>query len=546
MNMETLSILDQLSRDKGIDKDILIDALKAAVEVAVRKRYPAVKELQSEFNESTGEVEIYFEKTVVEEVDNPDEQISLKDASALADDIHVGEQVLVQQVLENYGRIAAQLAKQVIVQKVREAEIDLIYNDYINKKGEMINGMVQRMEHGDLIVDLGKAEGILPRREQVFRESFNRGERIRAYVLDVRKTTKNALVILSRTHIGLIKGLFEMEVPEISEGMVEIMGVVREPNGRTKISVRTNDREIDAVGACVGMRGMRVQSIVQELRGEKIDIVEFSEDPETYLKNALSPAKVSRVVMNADEKQMTVIVAEDQMSLAIGKKGQNVRLAAKLVRWKVDIKGPSESMGLGQEHAFLTPAVVSTVDFLDDVKNAKGLGEKVMTILFTNDLVTYEEALIRGVKGLTQLTGIGPKKAEALILLAEEQKKQLALEQKAAKEAIPEVEEPTDTETPDNDKTPAEEDEVVAEGDVQKEEASEVLEEEEEEEVLIQELIGLTPEVLKNLADNGFETIAELSVAPLDELMAMEGVDEEIGKSILEQVKQRLKNIENV
>ena len=538
MNMETLSILDQLSRDKGIDKDILIDALKAAVEVAVRKRYPTFKELQSEFNESTGEVEIYFEKTVVEEVDNPDEQISLKDASALADDIHVGEQVLVQQVLENYGRIAAQLAKQVIVQKVREAEIDLIYNDYINKKGEMINGMVQRMEHGDLIVDLGKAEGILPRREQVFRESFNRGERIRAYVLDVRKTTKNALVILSRTHIGLIKGLFEMEVPEISEGMVEIMGVVREPNGRTKISVRTNDREIDAVGACVGMRGMRVQSIVQELRGEKIDIVEFSEDPETYLKNALSPAKVSRVVMNADEKQMTVIVAEDQMSLAIGKKGQNVRLAAKLVRWKVDIKGPSESMGLGQEHAFLTPAVVSTVDFLDDVKNAKGLGEKVMTILFTNDLVTYEEALIRGVKGLTQLTGIGPKKAEALILLAEEQKKQLALEQKAAKEAIPEVEKPADTETPDNDKTPAEEDEVVAEGDVQ--------EEEEEEEVLIQELIGLTPEVLKNLADNGFETIAELSVAPLDELMAMEGVDEEIGKSILEQVKQRLENTENV
>ncbi len=538
MNMETLSILEQLSRDKGIDKDILIDALKAAVEVAVRKRYPTVKELQSEFNESTGEVEIYFEKTVVDEVDNPDEQISLKDASALADDIHVGEQVLVQQVLENYGRIAAQLAKQVIVQKVREAEIDLIYNDYIDKKGELINGMVQRMEHGDLIVDLGKAEGVLPRREQVFRESFNRGERIRAYVLDVRKTAKNALVILSRTHIGLIKGLFEMEVPEISEGMVEIMGVVREPNGRTKISVRTNDREIDAVGACVGMRGMRVQSIVQELRGEKIDIVEFSEDPETYLKNALSPAKVSRIIMNSDEKQMTVIVAEDQMSLAIGKKGQNVRLAAKLVRWKVDIKGPSESMDLGQEHAFLTPAVASTVDFLDDVKNAKGLGEKVMTILFTNDLVTYEEALIRGVKGLTQLTGIGPKKAEALILLAEEQKKQLALEQKAAKEAIPEVEEPTDTETPDNDETSAEEEEeAITEVDVP---------EEEDEEVLIQELSGLNPEVLKTLADNGFETIAELSVTPLEELIAMEGVDEEMGKSILEQVKQRLGNTENV
>jgi len=547
MNMETLSILEQLSRDKGIDKNILIDALKAAVEVAVRKRYPTVKEMQSEFNESTGEVEIYFEKTVVEEVDHPDEQISLKDASALADDIHVGEQVLVQQVLENYGRIAAQLAKQVIVQKVREAEIDLIYNEFIDKKGELINGMVQRMEHGDLIVDLGKAEGVLPRREQVFRENFNRGERIRAYVLDVRKTAKNALVILSRTHVGLIKGLFEMEVPEISEGMVEIMGVVREPNGRTKISVRTNDREIDAVGACVGMRGMRVQSIVQELRGEKIDIVEYSEDPETYLKNALSPAKVSRIIINPDEKQMTVIVAEDQMSLAIGKKGQNVRLAAKLVRWKVDIKGPSESMELGQEHAFLNPAEASTVDFLDDVKNAKGLGEKVMTILFTNDLVTYEEALARGAKGLTELAGIGPKKAEALIQLAEEHKKQLALEQKAIKKTSDEVEELKKEETQDKDETPIQEEEVIAEDDTQEEVASTAAEvdEEEEEEVLIQELTGLNPEVLKTLVDNGFETIAELSVTPLDELIAMEGVDEEMGKSILEQVKQLLGNTEN-
>lgn len=543
MNMETLSILEQLSRDKGIDKNILIDALKAAVEVAVRKRYPSVKEMQSEFNESTGEVEIYFEKTVVEEVDHPDEQISLKDASALADDVHIGEQVLVQQVLENYGRIAAQLAKQVIVQKVREAEIDLIYNEFIDKKGELINGMVQRMEHGDLIIDLGKAEGVLPRREQVFRENFNRGERIRAYVLDVRKTAKNALVILSRTHVGLIRGLFEMEVPEISEGMVEIMGVVREPNGRTKISVRTNDREIDAVGACVGMRGMRVQSIVQELRGEKIDIVEYSEDPETYLKNALSPAKVSRIIINPDEKQMTVIVAEDQMSLAIGKKGQNVRLAAKLVRWKVDIKGPSESMELGQEHAFLNPAEASTVDFLDDVKNAKGLGEKVMAILFANDLVTYEEALERGVKGLTQLAGIGPKKAEALVQLAEEQKKQLALEQKAAKKASLELKEPADAETPEIEETPVQEDEDA--GDIQ-EEVTTAEEVEEEEEVPIQELKELGPDVLKTLVDNGFETIAELSVTPLDELIAMEGIDEEMGKSILEQVKQRLGNIENV
>lgn len=538
MNMETLSILEQLSRDKGIDKDILIDALKAAVEVAARKRYPTVKELQTEFNETNGEVEVYLEKTVVEEVDLPDEQISLKDASALANDIHVGEQVLVQQVLENYGRIAAQLAKQVIVQKVREAEIDLIYTEHIEKKGELINGMVQRMEHGDLIVDLGKAEGILPRREQVFRESFNRGERIRAYVLDVRKTPKNALVILSRTNIGLIKGLFEMEVPEISEGMVEIMGVVREPNGRTKIAVQTNDREIDAVGACVGMRGMRVQSIVQELRGEKIDIVEFSEDPETYIRNALSPAKVSRIIMNPDEKQMTIIVAEDQMSLAIGKKGQNVRLAAKLVRWKVDIKGPSEAMDMGVEHAFLAPSKVSTVDFLDDVKNAKGLGEKVMTILFNGDIVTYEEVRKKGVKGLTLLPGIGPKKAEALFQLSEEHMKQLKLEQKAAKKKAPETEKPAATETPESE-TPVQEEEVS----VTEEEEISVPE---EEEVSIQELTGLTPEILQILANNGFETIAELSITPLEELIAMEGIDDGMGKSILAQVKQRLENLENV
>ena len=534
MGIETLSILEQLSRDKGIDKDILIDALKSAVEVAARKRYPAVKELQSEFNESTGEVEIYLEKTVVETVDLPDEHISLEDASAFSEDVQIGDHVLVQQVMENYGRTAAQLAKQVIIQKVREAEIDLIYNEYIDRKGELINGMVHRMEHGDLIVDLGKAEGILPRREQVFLESFNRGERIRAYVLDVRKTPKNALVILSRTHVGLIKRLFEMEVPEISEGMVEIMGVVREPNGRTKIAVRTNDREIDAVGACVGMRGMRVQSIVQELRGEKIDIVEFSEDPETYIKNALSPAKVARIVLNPEEKQMTIIVAEDQMSLAIGKKGQNVRLAAKLVRWKVDIKGPSEALELGGQHAFLTPGKTSAVDFLDDIKNTKGLGEKVMTILFNENVVTYEETLNRGIKGLVLLPGIGPKKAEALMQLTEAHIKESELAQESVEEETPESDEAV-TETiesePDTDEPVVEKEDLV---------------DEEDEEIPVQELKGLTPEVLQTLINNGFETLAELSVTPLDDLLSMEGIDEKIGQSILEQVKQRLENLENV
>ena len=539
MSLETLSILEQLARDKGLDKDVLIDALKAAVEVAARKRYPTVKELQSEFNESTGEVEIYLEKTVVKEVINTSEEISLKEATSFSKDVQLGDQVLVQQIMENYGRIAAQLAKQVIIQKVREAEIDLIHNEYKGKKGELINGIVHRMEYGDLIVDLGNAEGMLPRREQVFRESFNRGERIRAYVLDVRKTPKNALVILSRTHVGLVKRLFEMEVPEISEGMVEIMGVVREPNGRTKIAVRTNDRDIDAVGACVGMRGMRVQSIVQELRGEKIDIVEYSEDAETYIKNALSPAKISRIILNREEKQMTIIVAEDQMSLAIGKKGQNVRLAAKLVKWKVDIKGPSEALEMGEQPNFIVSNEESDVDFLEEIKKAKGLGEKIMTVLFNNNIVTFKEALSKGAKGLVELPGIGPKKATGLIELAEKIQERVA----AAQILTTEVENPEVPYTEQSDDF-AEKDQKKMEE--LEESISSNKEESEDEEISIQELSNLPSEILGILKANGFETLAELSVTTLDELIAIEGLDESLGKEILESVKQQLENAKNI
>jgi len=539
MSLETLSILEQLARDKGLDKDVLIDALKAAVEVAARKRYPTVNEIQSEFNESTGEVEIYLEKTVVKEVINTSEEISLKEAISFSKDVQIGDQVLVQQVMENYGRIAAQLAKQVIVQKVREAEIELIHNEYKSKKSELINGIVHRMEYGDLIVDLGNAEGILPRREQVFRESFSRGERIRAYVLDVRKTPKNALVILSRTHVGLVKRLFEMEVPEISEGMVEIMGIVREPNGRTKIAVRTNDRDIDAVGACVGMRGMRVQSIVQELRGEKIDIVEYSEDAETYIKNALSPAKISRIILNREEKQMTIIVAEDQMSLAIGKKGQNVRLAAKLVKWKVDIKGPSEALEMGEQPNFISSNQESDVDFLDEIKNTKGLGEKVMTILFNNNIVTFNEALSNGAKGLVELSGIGPKKATGLIELAEKIQERVA----AAQLLITEAKNLETTDTEESDDVAEEDQKKIEE---LEESVSSEKEASEEEEISIEELTGLSSEVLDILKANGFETLAELSVTPLDELIEIEGLDESLGKEILESVKQQLGNAENV
>ncbi|MGP0629284.1 transcription termination factor NusA [Nitrospina sp. 32_T5] len=584
MTSEVIHIIDQLCREKGIDRDVLIDALKSAVEAAVRKKLPDLETLQSHFNEETGEVEILTERTVVSRVSDPETQITKKQAQKLHPDAENGDVVLVKRELEDLGRIAAQLAKQVILQKVREAEIEILYNEFIDKKDDLINGIVQRFEHGDIIVDLGKAEGILPRREQVFRESFNRGDRVRAYVLDVRKTAKNTLVILSRTHVGLIKRLFELEVPEISEGMVEIMGIVREPNGRTKIAVRTNDRDIDAVGACVGMRGLRVQSIVQELRGEKIDIVEFSEDPEIFIRNALSPAKISRILMNKDEKQMTIIVADDQMSLAIGKKGQNVRLAAKLVKWKIDIKGESEAGGLLEAPSLFQTSTSPKEDFFEILKNTKGFGEKIVSILFNDNIVSFDEVVKRGPAGMQELPGIGPKKAESLVEFAEEQiaKRPEAAEPAPAApppvvntveendnlvytspslkkpslesgflDSLTEAAEPREEkdetatasapeETPAEEAVPvpAEEETVSANNNNE--------EEEEEQELGLEALAGVSPSIIDSLADSGFQTVAELSVTAVEELAVIEGIDEDTAQAIITQAKLLMEKYENV
>ncbi|QPJ66384.1 MAG: transcription termination/antitermination protein NusA [Candidatus Nitrohelix vancouverensis] len=541
MNLEALSLLEQISREKGISPETLVEALQSAVAAAAKKRWPEFKEIHSEFNPETGEVEILVEKTVVEDIENDAEEISLKEALKINKKAEPGETLLVKQELAEYGRIAAQLAKQVILQKVREAEIENTYNEFKDKKGDLINGIAQRVERGDLIVDLGKAEGVLPRREQVFRETFNRGERIRAYVVDVRKTPKSAVVVLSRTHTGLVQRLFELEVPEISEGMVEIMGIVREPNGRTKIAVRTNDRDIDAVGACVGMRGMRVQSIVQELRGEKIDIVEYSEDSEVFMRNALSPAKISRIIRNDAEKHMIIIVADDQMSLAIGKKGQNVRLAAKLVKWKVDIKGESEAGSLGDAGTWKTmPAQNNQIDFLDIIKNAKGLGPKIMTILFSNDVVTVQEVVKRDLKGLTALTGIGPKKAELILEIAK-------------LHTTPEpVEEVVEVESAEIEEAgTAVEDDAIVEETQQAvsdatEESIEVEDEdgEEDPDIPITQLANASDDTITTLQDSGFETMAELSVATVEELSEIEGIDESMARDVIEQAKNRVDNLE--
>jgi len=548
MSMEVIHIIEQLCREKGIDKEILIDAVQSAVEAAARKKMPHLETLESKFNMETGEVEIFIEKTVVAKVEDSNTQISFEEAEKSVPEVQLGETVLAQQELGDLGRIAAQLAKQVILQKVREAEIEIVYKDFQDKKGDIINGFVQRFEHGDIIVDLGKAEGILPRREQVFRETFNRSERIRAYVLDIRKTAKNTLVILSRTHVGLIKSLFELEVPEISEGMVEIMGIVREPSGRTKIAVRSNERDIDAVGACVGMRGMRVQAIVQELRGEKIDIVEYSEDPEQFIRNALSPAKVSRIFSNKEENHMTIIVADDQMSLAIGKKGQNVRLAAKLVKWKIDIKNETEAPSLVGAPENLLGSVSSGEDFLGIMKNTKGFGEKIISILFTNNIVNFDEVVHRGIEGLIKVAGIGPKKAEAILEFAISQIALRPSKPKKTESSAGQEDTLTDPalgageEATEGTDAPAAESEEAAS-------AEEVVdapqEEEEDQELGLDELVDIDPKVIKLLEKNGFQTIAELSVTGPEELFAMEGINEELAKNLVDQAKQLIEKFEN-
>jgi N utilization substance protein A len=319
VNQEILRIIEQISREKGIEKDILLAGVEAAVLSAAKRRYGPVETLQAHFNPQTGTLELTIAKMIVAQLQDPKTEIALEQARAYDLEAKVGDVMPIPLAVEGFGRIAAQTAKQVIIQKVREAERDIVYSEYKGREGEL-----------------------LPRKEQSLRETFQRGERVRAYILEVRKSSSGPQIIASRTHPGLVERLFEMEVPEIYEGIIEIKGAVREPNGRAKIAVYSRDRAVDPIGACVGMRGVRVQSVVQELRGEKIDIVQWADDPATFVANALSPAKIYKINVNSEGRAMEVIVEDDQLSLAIGKKGQNVRLAAKLTKWRLDIKSRSE------------------------------------------------------------------------------------------------------------------------------------------------------------------------------------------------------------
>jgi len=343
MLSELKRLIEQMCKDRGLDRTIIIEALEAAMLNAARKKMGPQVEIEAHYNEEAGEIEVFQFKRVEELVTDPDMEISLAEAREMDEEVELGDSLGMKVDTSTFGRIAVQTAKQIIIQRVKDAERDNIYEEFKDRKLQLINGFVQRFEGGSIIVNLGRAEGVIPVSEQIYREVYKRGERIRSFICDVKRITKGPQIILSRTHPGFLKALFEVEVPEISEGLIEIVSVAREPGKRAKIAVRSKDKDIDPVGACVGMRGSRVQSVVQELRGEKIDIVPYSEDPAKYVYAALAPAKVDRVLIDGENRSMEVIVPDDQLSLAIGKNGQNVRLAVKLTGWKIDVKSESSS-----------------------------------------------------------------------------------------------------------------------------------------------------------------------------------------------------------
>ena len=401
--------IEQISREKHIEPEVIVAAIEDAMVVAARKYYRTEEELRSKFNPETGHVDVYSVHTVVEEVADPLKEISLADARKQNPEIEVGGEITASKPTEVLGRIAAQTAKQVILQKVREAERDTIYNEYHTRVGELINAVVKRIEGPDMIVDMGRTEARLPKREQSRLEAYNVGDRLRVTIRAVEKAAKGPQVVVSRADPALVQRLFEMEVPEIYDGTVQIRAVARESGERTKIAVESRDKDVDPVGACVGMKGMRVQSIIRELRGEKIDIIPYSEETIAFAQKALSPAKVTRVqIIDPEEKRLEVIVEDTQLSLAIGKKGQNVRLASKLIGWNIDIKSEEEKRReVEAQMAALTAPSTALTELV-------GVGPKTIEKLEAAGITSVEKLADMTPEQLVEIPGIGEKMVEKI------------------------------------------------------------------------------------------------------------------------------------
>jgi len=409
MSFDLNAIINQIGRDKGISKQALVEAIESAMLSAARKHYGHNLNLETKYDEETGDIEVVQFKTVVEKVEDPATQISTSDARKEFDpDAMVGDELGKKLNTTILGRIAAQTAKQVIIQKVRDAERHVIYEEYKDSKGELVNGIVQRIERGgNIIVNLGRTEAILPRREQIIREKYRQNDRLRAMILDIDRSARGPQIVLTRSHPDFLKKLFQIEVPEISEGIIEIKSVAREPGIRAKIAVHSNDTAVDPVGACVGIKGSRVQAVVQELRGEKIDIVPWTSDEPSFVARALQPAEVTRVVVDEENRTIEVIVADDQLSQAIGRGGINVKLASRLTGWKIDVR----SVSVAEEEAKRARASLEAIP---------GIQFTDAELLFQEGFRSLKEIAEATVEDLCEIEGITPETASEILKNARE------------------------------------------------------------------------------------------------------------------------------
>jgi N utilization substance protein A len=401
------AILSQMGRDKGIDKQVLIEAIESAMLSAARKHYGHNLNLETKFNQETGEIEVVQFKVVVEVVEDPDTQVSLEEARRGDPEAMLGEELGKKLDTDVLGRIAAQTAKQVIMQKVRDAERGVIYEEYKDSKGELMNGIVLRVERGNIIVNLGRTEAILPKREQIQREKYRPGDRLRGMVLDVDRSARGPQIVLTRSHPDFLRKLFELEVPEIAEKVIELKAVAREPGERAKIAVYSNESTIDPVGACVGIKGSRVQAVVQELRGERIDIITWTPDEPSFVARALSPAEVSRVVVDEEQHSMEVIVPDDQLSLAIGRRGQNVKLASKLSGWRIDVR----SVSVAEEEAKRARAALGAIPGVDFMH---------AELLFQHGFRTIREVADATLEEMNEVEGLSGEQAADILAKAKE------------------------------------------------------------------------------------------------------------------------------
>lgn len=410
MNYEILEALSQITKNKNIEMDFVIETLEAGLMQAAKKKFGNADNIKVEVDQTSGEIKITAVKKVVEEVTDPNTEILLEEAEEIDPDAELGEEMEVAVGFDEFGRNAIAVAKQILIQRVREAERERIYEEYKNKVETVVTGGVQQIEKGHIIVNLGRAEAVLPPKEQIPKERYRQGDRIRALILDVQKSVKGPQIILSRANPEFVKRLFELEVPEIYERIIEIKAVAREPGERTKIAVSSIDDRVDPVGACVGVKGTRVQSIVRELSNERIDIVPWSANPENFATRALAPAKVVHIDTYHDDNSMTVVVEDDRLSLAIGRAGQNARLAAKITGWKINILSETEY----REQKKLEDQLKI------DVKELPGVGKKLEESLNTYGIETVQQLAKSSVEELTEIEGVGSKRATSLIEKAKE------------------------------------------------------------------------------------------------------------------------------